>query len=222
MVERRTRSAAAAFGVIEPGNGTSSTIRRTRQRTFTTRDGRHRNRHSARREGDESAQGRDEQEPLTEPQVETPSITNTETERTNGPAVSEDIRREVSAPTEEEQLLSEEFLFCDVVTSVEGGNVDRLADDEDADQLESVGGNTRKNALLWREIGRHSTEQENAAFLAVLCDTDACRKWIRGKQYVGKTYTYTEMRCSLRAAGCRVKLRVEIRNGEFVTKQVRR
>jgi len=133
--------------------------------------------------------------------VETPSITNTETERTNGPAVSEDIRREVSAPTEEEQLLSEEFLFCDVVTSVEGENVDRLADDEDADQLESVGGNTRKNALLWREIGRHSTEQENAAFLAVLCDTDACRKWIRGKKYVGQDVLHLHRNALQSASG---------------------
>eukprot|EP00854_Cymbomonas_tetramitiformis_P010656 gene10656-12603_t len=76
-------------------------------------------------------------------------------------------------PTEEDRLLSEEFVFCDAVASGEGAN-DDADNDKDADQMESVRGNTRKNALLWREVGRHSTDLENAAFLAELSAKDAC------------------------------------------------
>ncbi|KAK3286066.1 hypothetical protein CYMTET_6358 [Cymbomonas tetramitiformis] len=168
-VEPRTRSAAAAFGVIEPGNGTSP-ITLTRRTRRTTGGGRQRHRHSARCDGQGEAQGRHEREPLTQTQVKPHTVTNTGTERTNGPAVTQDIQ-----PTEEDRLLSEEFVFCDAVASGEGAN-DDADNDKDADQMESVRGNTRKNALLWREVGRHSTDLENAAFLAELSAKDACGK----------------------------------------------
>ncbi|KAK3233703.1 hypothetical protein CYMTET_56016 [Cymbomonas tetramitiformis] len=201
FILRRTRSATVAFGeeLPEPGHGS------TRSRS---RGGRQRYRSARRARGDEAAQGC--RGPETGTRLETPILTNPDTERTNGPAVtdSENIRREGTSPTEEEQLFAQEFVFCDAVSSGGGANVDGHAEDEPVDLSESVGGNSRKNALQWREIGRHSTDLENAAFLSQLCATDGCGKWIAGRN---------EKRCGMQ--GWCVKLRVETRNAQHVTKQ---
>ncbi len=112
--------------------------------------------------------------------------------------------------------LEAEFTFAEVVAPTEDGdNRDAVA------SAEPTAKRLRKNALVWREVGRHDSHEEFFQFLTDTQASDCCgKRWITGEKHVGKSTHYLVKRCGMRAHGCEVKLRTDIINGVFITRQV--